>query len=124
MPCNCDYMNPTQFELEISRVLAFIDEVVIRKTLNKNHYDGYHPVVYGKGLPKPIADHYTSLLCGYLQKEKDLSRFSLELQVWWRDHQEADKKRVQEEIKKKKTDAEKETALAKLTSYEKKLLGL
>lgn len=46
------------------------------------------------------------------------------MQIWWRDHQKADKKRVKAEIKKEKKEAARKKALEKLTDYEKKLLNL
>lgn len=64
-----------------------------------------------------------SKLCSKLQKA-DVSAYSLEMQIWWRDHQKADKKRLQAELDEAKSQAERKKALAKLTTYEKQLLGL
>ena len=46
------------------------------------------------------------------------------MQMWWRDHQKADKARIERELKEARTRAAKAAALAKLTEYEKALLGL
>jgi hypothetical protein len=69
-----------------------------------------------------LLDKETAELCGKLQKT-DVTKYSLEMQIWWRDHQEEDRKRIQKEIKKNKKAKEKKAALAKLTPYERKLLG-
>lgn len=62
-------------------------------------------------------------LCAHLQKH-GADKYSLEMQIWWRDHRIADKERVEKEIAEKKLRSEKEAAIAKLTPYERKLLGL
>jgi len=62
-------------------------------------------------------------LCQKLQNV-DISEYSLEMQMWWRDHQKADKARIERELKEARTRAAKAAALAKLTEYEKALLGL
>lgn len=121
MPCNSDYLKPTQIELEISRVACLLDELDGRK-INKDHWDGYHPRVYNK-FDKNIADKLTKELCSRLQKD-EVSKYSLEMQIWWRDHQEADKKRLKKEIAARKTEKAKKAALAKLTPYERKILNL
>lgn len=58
------------------------------------------------------------------RKETDVTKHSLEMQVWWRDHQEADRQRVAREVSDSKTQTERNAALSKLTPYERRLLGL
>jgi len=41
---------------------------------------------------------------------------------WWAEHKERDRKRVEAEIAKKKANEDRESALAKLTPYERSLL--
>ena len=60
----------------------------------------------------------------------DETEYSLEMQIWWRDHQKADKKRIQQELKKRqqqlKENKEKfdlNKALEKLTPYERRLIN-
>jgi len=65
-------------------------------------------------------DRDTAELCSWC-RENDVQEQSLELQIWWRDHQKHDAKREAEEAKKK---AKRKKALAKLTKEERKLLGL
>lgn len=62
-------------------------------------------------------------LCLRLQVA-DVTKYSLELQMWWRDHQAADKARLEHEMARKQNEEERAVALAKLTDYERKLLGL
>lgn len=119
MPCNCDHLKATNKELFLSQIACLLDELDGRP-IDKNHWDGYHPEVYNKSVN---GDKLISKLCGKLQKV-DVSKYSLEMQMWWRDHQEIDKARLKEEMKIKKTEEEKRKALSKLTDYERRLLGL
>lgn len=112
MPCNSDYMNPTEKESNSVEVLGFLKEV--GEKVGK--YDSY----YGR---IETLDEDVAKLCSFCQKN-DVAKYSLELQIWWRDHKKADKERVKKEMHKIKEKEAKEKALAKLTKYEKKLLGL
>lgn len=46
---------------------------------------------------KKYLDKLTSELCSKL-KTTDVTKYSLELQMWWRDHQEADRNRIDFQI--------------------------
>lgn len=122
MPCNSDYMYATPSEVAMSQVACLLDELD-GIPLNQNHWQGYHPSVYNHHLDKFACDLMVETLCSRLQND-DVSKRSLEMQIWWRDHQRADKERIEAEVQKAKTESEKNEALAKLTDYEKKLLGL
>ena len=102
---------------------CLLDEVNGQKHLNKGHWDGYHPTVYNKGLSRAQGNTLTEALCKKLQRS-DVSKYSLEMQMWWRDHQEADKARLKKEVMDKTAAKDHAAALKKLTSYERKLLGL
>lgn len=121
MPCNSDYMAANNREIQLSRVACLIDEFEGR-TYQKGWWGGYHPSVYNN-LTKVKADELVSKLCGYLQ-EADVTKYSLEMQIWWRDHQAADKARIEQEIQSRKDEVAKAEALAKLSPYEQKLLGV
>lgn len=122
MGCRSDYMEPTQFEIENSKVLALLEE--LKTNILPNYYgDGSFHKVYGLS-NQSIVDKNTKKLCTLLQKKKDISKMSLEMQLWWRDHQALDKKRITEELAQKKTEKAKQTAIAKLTPLERELLGL
>lgn len=123
MGCNSDYMNPNDAEKSASLMLCLLDELDGKKHRNKSHLDGYHPKAYMKNCSKDTLDKLTVELCSKLQKV-DVTKYSLELQIWWRDHQAADKARVEQELRDRLQKADKEAALAKLTPYERKLLGL
>lgn len=123
MPCNCDYMEANGFEIEMSHVYCLLDEIKGKKSINKSHWSGYHPKAYCKSMDKKKHDKATQKLCSFLQNA-DVTQYSLEMQIWWRDHQKADKKRLENKIKKEKTEELKKKALSKLSKYELKLLGL
>lgn len=91
MPCNCDHLKASELEIGISRVACLLDEVKRGKKIKKNEWDGYHPKVYNN-VSRELGDKLTEELCSFLQ-DKDVTKYSLECQMWWRDHQEADKKR-------------------------------
>jgi len=94
MPCNCDYMEPNQREIETSKVACLLGELE-GKTWSKSEWSGFHPKVYCK-YNKELADKLVSELCSKLQ-DVDIKQYSLEMQIWWRDHQIADQKREQME---------------------------
>jgi hypothetical protein len=119
MPCNSNYMNATNMEVKLSQVACLLDELEGNPIIS-SHWNGYHPKVYCQQVN---ADKLVSTLCKKLQKV-DISKYSLEMQLWWREHQIADKERIEEEIAKKKTASERQRALAKLNEYERNLLGL
>lgn len=118
MPCNSDYLAANGREIELSRVACLLDELEGRK-FSKSDWAGYHPKVYNQN---PNGDAMVAKLCTALQTA-DVSKYSLEMQMWWRDHQKADKQRIAQEVKTAKSEAARKAALAKLTPHERKLLG-
>lgn len=116
MPCKSDYLDASSHEIEASKVLALIEEV---ENLPDYYNDGYYREVYNKN-----AELILPILCEKLQQIKDVTKYSLELQIWWRDHQEADKKRIKDELFFLSEDIARKAALDKLNDYEKKLLNL
>jgi hypothetical protein len=121
MPCQSDYLSANHYEKEISRVACLLDELA-GKPIDDAHWNGYHPRVYGK-INKIAGDLMVQELCNALQS-CDVKSYSLEMQMWWRDHQIADDKRRNSELDKKTAKAEREAALAKLTLRERQILGL
>ncbi len=119
MPCNSDYMNPSEREIAASRVMCLLDELA-GIPFNDKEWSGYHDDIYGTNFN---LNNLVTVLCGKLQNT-DVSKYSLEMQTWWRDHQKADKIRVKKELEEKKTKSAKQAALDKLTVYERRLLGL
>lgn len=115
-----DYLYPTNYEVQISRVACLLGEIEGRQC-ESDWWKGYHPDVYGK-VTNELGNSLIAQLCDLLQKES-VTKYSLEMQLWWRDYQKADKERLDREIQERTAAAEKEAALAKLTPYERKLLG-
>lgn len=120
MPCRSEYMEPSQMEMAHSDVLNLLAE--IRTGKPQKNFKRCHPAAYGN-TTQELLNERTKRLCETLQNS-DVSKYSLEMQMWWRDHQIADKERIEDEIKKKKTSVERAAAIAKLTEYERKLLNL
>lgn len=121
MACNSDYMAASGYEQKISRVACLLDELAGRQW-KREWWDGYHPNIYCK-VDRGIGDQLVRELCFALQS-RDVTQYSLEMQIWWRDHQAADKARCEQELAQAKTGSEREAALAKLTPRERLLLGL
>jgi len=89
MPCRCDHMEPHKREVELSRVLTLIDEVETGN-FEAGFYDsGRHPEAWFKDSSQDRIDRETAKLCAMLYGV-DVHKFSLELQIWWRDHQALD----------------------------------
>lgn len=83
-------------------------------------YDG----PYEDPKPDPHDGPAAELLCALLQNDETLAHTSPALHVWWIEHKERDRRRVELEVARARTAAAKEQALAKLTPYERKLLRL
>ncbi len=66
-------------------------------------------------------DALTASLCAWAHAHPDeIARQSLELQIWWRDHQAFDRRRETEEAAAHERIRLREQALAKLTPAERK----
>jgi hypothetical protein len=119
MPCNSDYLEPNQSEIHLAKIEALLEELQTGK-LPKWYGNGGHYSVYNQASDERL--HLSTVaLCAKLQDVPDIKVYSLEMQLWWREHQEADAKRLEKEIQQ---FTDKEKALAKLSDYERKLLGL
>jgi len=112
MPCRCDYLEPTARERGSLAVREFLKEV------------GYAVKRSGPYGNVDKLDEDTAKLCSFLkaQSKEVISGLSLELQIWWRDHQKADAARKQrEEVQRKQV---RERALSKLSEEELRALGV
>ena len=123
MGCRSDYMMPNPREIYLSRVKELLTELESGVAINKNNWQGYHPDIYCKHLSNVDGDKLTATLCSMLQGV-DTASHSLELQTWWRDHQETDKARIAKEESDIIDNKDREVALSKLTQREKTLLDL
>ena len=119
MGCNSSYMEANGKEKALSQVACLLDELD-GKDFNKGHWQGYHPRVYSRSVD---GDALVSELCSKLQND-DVTMRSLEMQIWWRDHEKADKERIEREMEQQATEADRAAAIEKLTPYERKLLGV
>lgn len=111
MPCNSDHMEPDTWERESFKVLTLLHEIGLRKS---------KPDFYGS--PKTLGQD-TAELCGWC-KAHDVSKQSLDLQIWWRNHQRWDAKRKELEREERENQAARTRALKKLTTLERKALGV
>jgi hypothetical protein len=114
-------MEASSLERELSKVACFLDEIA-GKQWTRGEMAGYHSRVYGKAT-RELGDQLVNELCNALQGA-DVSTFSLEMQIWWRDHQAADEERIAKELALATLTFQQEAALAKLTPHERQLLGL
>ena len=119
MPCDSSYMEANGLEIRLSQVACLLDELD-GKGFDQAHWQGYHPRVYNQRVD---GDKMVAKLCKRLQSV-DVKDYSLEMQIWWRDHQAADRARAEEELAAAKDAKAKKAAIAKLTPHERKLLGI
>jgi len=125
MPCNCDHMEPTYREAKLGHIRSLLDEL---SGLFFNHAkSSMHRSVYNEGISDEVADSWISDLCKRcttLEVRGELMSWSLELQIWWRDHKIEDAKKaaeIKEVLHKIKA---RNTVIDKLTAEERKVLGV
>jgi hypothetical protein len=128
MPCNSDHLEATQLEVECSRMYLLLGELAGGgpPDSSSSAWAGYDDRAYCKA-DRALADELTQELCdriANIELEGDLTTYSLELQIWARDHKIADAKRKKREAAEKTKAAIRKAALAKLTPAERKALGI
>lgn len=118
MPCNSDYLEAKPIEIEVDRMYRILDEI----NEGVANYDnlGYHNQVYGRGNLPELRDELAQAICTSLRDETpaDIQQYSLELQIWWRDHQKADQVRIEAEKKLREQTRLAESAISKLSKDE------
>lgn len=115
MPCYTD--PPTRAEMEAGRLRELMHEV------NGNKFDHKHA---GCGNPREVQT-FTRILCEAckaIDAQGRMGAYSLELQLWWRDHQEQDARHEREQREAAAREEAKQRAMAKLTPEERAALGL
>jgi len=133
MPCNSDYANPT--ERESRRVNAAALLLVVYKRLNTKApswiYDSARNIYGENKEDKDPVQHLCDLLSDMSKDEIDKLMYSNSkdkdqraLANWWEQHQKDDAKRLKLEQEQKERKKLKKQALSKLSSEEKKALGL
>ena len=115
MPCKSDGPYYDSVALAVILIYRHLDELAGKSP--KDRHWGFLRADQGD------LDRLTAHLCGKL-KSVDVTSYSLELQMWWRDHQAADKARDDKRVQENALEARKQAALAKLTDEECELLGL
>lgn len=97
MPCSGDYMDQTHEELEHGRLLLVFDEVFNGTPVSPKKWAdaGYDRRVYGHPMSAARRDEHVRALCQALRQHGAafLRGLSLEAQMWFRDHQTADRER-------------------------------
>ena len=129
MPCNSEYLIPTEREKELQRAAKLL--VYVYGKTNKT----IHPRL--RMFAEDIYcrdDSSVAVLCKVLTELDSSSREALvynshdrtarDLANWWEEHQKADNARELHEIKKLSDAYIRAAALEKLTEEEKKVLGL
>lgn len=111
MPCECYYPEPSKRQKESVAVINFLWEV------------GLAGLPAGEFGREETVDEDTAKLCEFC-KNNDVTKYSLELQIWWRDHQKMDQQKEERKLAKELEESERRDALAKLTEREKQLLGV
>ena len=93
MPCNSDYMEPTKMEYNLSEVYALLHELDKGKLPRGFRKGSYIDKRAYNNATKDLLDKKVSEHCSRLKTVKNVKKYSLEMQMWWRDHQKADRKR-------------------------------
>ena len=118
MPCNCDGYEPSVIDVTVHEARCVLRELDGEKLTPADWRNARAGSGYSSDCDAIVAE-----ACDRL-KHVDVSKYSLELQMWWRDHQEADRRREEKERQKAAEDALRAAALAKLSPEERKVLGL
>lgn len=96
MPCNSDYLEANGTEIESSIAQELIREIE-GKLFNHNKRSSHY------GNPENL-DMEVKFICDWCNQNEDKIRsMSLELQLWWRNHKEADRKRLIREAEHQET---------------------
>ena len=93
MPCDSSHCEPTGIEREMTKVLLITDEAATGTHVNQSDYNsGTHSEAYNAANTRPQLDAATAVLCSVLRAKNDtwIRHSSLELQLWFRDHCNAD----------------------------------
>ena len=133
MPCNCDYMNPSEAEIDSRETARNLEFALI--SLGRTPDALYRRAAENYYGDTNLLNEMTVLLCKTLRELEatDAEKFeqlvyngrnkaSRQLAIWWERHEEADRNREAAES----ADAERKQlvkqALAKLTAEEKAAL--
>jgi hypothetical protein len=121
-------MAATTFDVQLSRVLLLHDELdgLGEPRQRRREWDGYdHRVYLVSSATTAELDKQTARLCQRLSElgEEAIKTKSLELQLWWRDHQEFDALRQKADRERERKEALRKSAMAKLSPEELEALN-
>jgi hypothetical protein len=87
-------MEASNLEVRLSRVYQIQDEIQLGKEIDPEGWRGYDKRAYNRAT-RNLLDEATDHLCGLLRCKtpEEIEEYSLETQMWWRDHQIEDRKR-------------------------------
>jgi hypothetical protein len=118
MPCEYREPQKSQTELDHIKLVRIQQEIDVGLAVKDNRNPMRAPFP-----TKETLDELTKKLCEHF-REYGATNYSLEVQIWWRDHQIEDVERERREIA-QAADAElRRRGLDKLTDEEAKALGL
>ncbi len=115
MPCDSSHCAPLSEETESSKVRELLREVAGQPFNHQKRHEYYGNV--------KTLDKDTATLCEAC-KNLDVSKYSLELQLWWRDHQKADAEKDRQTDVQRIRAALQRSGLSKLNIAERVALGL
>lgn len=129
MPCNSDYLEPTAREQELrraARLLIFALDAQGREAPDWARSEAEN--LYAKD------ERSVTSLCALIKSmgepERDRivydakSKASRDLADWWEEHQEADRRREEREAAEARREADRRSALGKITEEERAALGV
>jgi hypothetical protein len=120
-------MEASWSEVTAGKLYLVHDEVFSGKRVTADTWShaGYDRRVYNQWRDIP-RDQLVQAICAELESAtpETLARYSLEVQMWWRDHQAADRDRIKKEEAKAAANQARASGLAKLTPEERQALGL
>lgn len=117
MPCDSSHCAPSGREIESSKVRELLREVKGQPFTHQRRHEYYGDIT--------TLDRDTAELCAFCTEHAVfLTSYSLELQVWWRDHQAADQKKAKQRATEIRQRLARKQALSKLTPEEIEALGI
>lgn len=132
MPCNCDYLEPNDTEIESKRAAELLVYVLTKNKMTvENWIKEASNDIYGNSKKLNWLVVNLCKICSEMSErdKKEIvynakCKMSRRLADWYEEHLEADKQRIKEESSENKTKRLKKIALSKLTKSEIAALGL
>ncbi|MDE1830198.1 MAG: hypothetical protein KGI25_07730 [Thaumarchaeota archaeon] len=110
MPCRNDFPEPSAEEIRCSYEKLFLHDSTLAEIFCQTMQEIEQ---VSEGLARSGRINFTLM-----------DRMPSRARKWWNEHKERDRQRIEAEMAAARKEASREAALAKLTPYERKLLGL